>query len=166
MYKALLLNGNYQALQFVTDRKAILYLLKNKVEVLSEWNEICFDKTKYPAVLRLNYHVKKPPRKASYSRFAVFRRDNYTCQYCGKCLRGKNITVDHIVPKVRGGKNTFLNCVTSCYPCNNGKRDKTLEQAGLKLLREPFAPTVAELTGFDNANNWHESWEFYLGDAR
>lgn len=162
MYKALLLNGNYQAISFIDERKAILFLLKNKVEVLSEWDEICFSKTKFPAVVRLNYTVKKPARKAKYSRFAVFRRDNFTCQYCGKRLHNGNSTLDHVIPKYSGGKGSFLNCVTSCYPCNNGKGHRTPEQAGLKLLRAPYVPTVAELSGIDAANHWHESWEFYL----
>jgi 5-methylcytosine-specific restriction endonuclease McrA len=168
MPKALLLNHNYQVLQFIPEQRAIRLLLKEKVEVLSEWQESFYYlkcKMSYPAVLRLRYHVKRPAKELTFSRYSVFRRDAYSCQYCGSGLTLQEITLDHVVPRTAGGKTTFLNCVASCYPCNNKKGGRTPEQAEMPLLRKPFIPTLNHVHGIDNQQLWHESWQFYLQNS-
>lgn len=168
MYPALLLNLNYQVLEFVTERKAIKLYLKGKVEVLSAWDEqfrYLQEKTNYPAVMRLSKQIKRPVKELSFSRYSVFRRDRYTCQYCSVGLTLRDITIDHIVPRTAGGKTSFLNCVASCYPCNNKKGGRTPEQAGMPLLQSPFVPTLTHVHGADNQMLWHDSWKFYLQNS-
>lgn len=166
MLKALLLNHNYEFLDFISERKTIKLLLKDKVEVLSTWeNDFIFKRINYPAVIKLKYYIKKPIKQIIFSRFYVFKRDNYTCQYCSKILNIKNITLDHVIPRAAGGKTNFLNCVTSCYTCNNDKGGRTPEEASMKLLRKPFVPTNHHLFEINQSipqNIWHNTWEFYI----
>jgi len=166
MYQALLLNLNYQVLEIIHERRAIKLLIKDKVEVLSVWDDqysYLSSKTNYPAVLRLRYLIKRPIKELAFSRYAVFRRDSYICQYCETGLTLRDITIDHITPRTARGKTTFINCVASCYPCNNKKGGRTPEQAGMKLRQKPFVPT-SNVQGADSFNQtlWHDSWQFYL----
>lgn len=87
----------------------------------------------------VRYTLPKPSRKN------IFLRDCFTCQYCGKKFNKSDLTIDHVVPKVKGGKTTWTNSVTSCSKCNNKKSDKSIENSGMSLLRKPFQPTYASL---------------------
>lgn len=139
-------------------------MINNKVEVLSEWEEkfYCSGKEiKYPAVVKLKYLVKVPKKDVFFNRYAVFKRDQFICQYCGESLNFKTATIDHIVPKISGGKNDFTNCVTSCYTCNNSKGRRTLEEASMKLLRQPFVPKFSHIQTVGDEGIWHDSWDFY-----
>ena len=170
--KTLLLSSNYEVLSFIGERRAFKMLFKeDKVDVISEWNETISWGSgfiKHPAILRLRYPITR--RKAItfvFSRQAVIRRDNYTCQYCGLKLHRDQATMDHIVPKVRGGPSTFSNCVAACKSCNGRKGEKTLEEAGLKLLKKPSHPSYfAAFYSLDKElqNNWHIDWNTYIRD--
>lgn len=87
---------------------------------------------------------KKARSQIRYSRTNIFQRDEYTCQYCKKDGSRKELTVDHIVPKSRGGKTTWSNIATACKPCNTRKGNRTPEEAGMKLLQQPTTPTWAQ----------------------
>ena len=82
----------------------------------------------------------------------LFRRDAYTCMYCGQIYDKKKLSRDHIFPASKGGRNIWSNCITSCIPCNNRKRDRTPEQAGMKLLSIPFVPSRQEFLYLANRN--------------
>ena len=96
------------------------------------------------------YTAPKPSRKN------IFLRDCFTCQYCGKKFSRDDLTIDHVIPKAKGGKTTWTNSVTSCSKCNNKKSDKSIENSGMSLLRKPFQPTYASL--FIN-NVKQEKWK-------
>jgi 5-methylcytosine-specific restriction endonuclease McrA len=126
-------------------QRAVTLVFLGKVEVLAEYDEEIRAPAvslKTPAVVRLTKGVvptKNP--KARFTRVNVFTRDGFRCQYCGARRAMADLNYDHVVPRVRGGRTSWENIVTSCYPCNGRKGSRTPEQAGMKLLRKPFKPT-------------------------
>jgi 5-methylcytosine-specific restriction endonuclease McrA len=163
--KVLLLNSNYEVLDFLDERRAIKLFFKGKVEVLSEWPGVIIfyssGSISFPAILRLKYYIRKNCSKLVFSRTMVFKRDQWRCQYCGKHLTFAQATMDHIVPKKLGGKSSFTNCITACYTCNNKKGSKTLEESGLKILHHPIVPTF-HLHYLSNDDKWHSEWNIFI----
>lgn len=165
--KTLLLNSNYEVLSFITDRKAFKLIFKDKVDILSSWDEkikcgsINLD---YPATIKLKNLIKRNYYFIHFSRHAIVKRDNQTCQYCFKKLTAGEVTIDHVVPKSKGGNSSFTNCVVSCNPCNNKKSDLTLEQSGLKLTVKPTHPSFDGKYYFSHPPKyWHQDWDLFLG---
>jgi 5-methylcytosine-specific restriction endonuclease McrA len=165
--KTLLLDSAYQPIAFISERKVIRHLLNEKVEVLSHWGDadICWisGRIKRPSVLRLKYYVQRFCHGRTANRRAIFKRDQYICQFCGKAFSESELTVDHIVPKSKGGQLSWTNCVTACFPCNSRKRNRTPEQAGMALLSKPMAPTCSLLCDLPPINQQHPDWKSYLG---
>ena len=91
-----------------------------------------------PSVIRLASMIKRPRPERKLTRFEVFNRDQYTCQYCSKQTR--QLTLDHVIPRYRGGKHTWENIVSACVPCNRHKAGRTPEQAGMRLISHPSPP--------------------------
>lgn len=124
----LVLNSSYEPLNITSWKRAIVLLLKEKAQVLSN------------RVIRLLNYVKVPLSKIvsqKPSRAMIYKRDNDTCQYCGAT---KKLTIDHIIPRCRGGQDTWENLVVACSSCNTKKGHTLLEQTGMKLARKPRAP--------------------------
>jgi 5-methylcytosine-specific restriction endonuclease McrA len=116
-----------------------------------------------PEVIVLLNYVRKPNhgKRLRYSRMSVFRRDNFCCQYCGHEFVRAELTVDHIIPKSKGGKSTWLNIVTACRPCNWAKADRTPEEAKMKLLNQPKIPTWRDSVDMP-AGSHKEIWENFF----
>lgn len=138
--RALVLNASLEPLAVVAARRAVVLVLKDKAEVV-ESNGLVFRsetlRLEAPSVVRLNYFVKVPYRaRASLTRRAVFARDDWTCQYCGKTAEN----VDHVVPRSRGGGHSWENVVAACRRCNSQKENRLPHEAGLRLFRKPFVP--------------------------
>ena len=91
-----------------------------------------------PSVIRLVYYIRRPHVRRKMTKLEIFNRDNYTCQYCG--WKGKDLTLDHVIPKKRGGEHSWENVVSACVPCNRKKAGRTPKEAGMPLLKEPHAP--------------------------
>jgi len=124
----LVLNASYEPINFTNGRRAIILLLKEKAQLLSS------------RVIRLVNYVKLPIEKIMAnkpSRSMIYKRDDHTCQYCGSI---KNLTIDHVIPRSRGGNDTWENMVVACMKCNTHKGDKTPEEWGVSLARKPKAP--------------------------
>lgn len=110
-----------------------------------------------PRVIKLTRYEKIRPHKVKYNRRTIYRRDNNTCQYCG-CRPGtKELSIDHVKPRAQGGKTTWENVVVACTSCNSKKADRTPEQAGMKLLRQPRKPEHAFWPGDIRVKDW-ETW--------
>lgn len=146
--QTVVLNADYSYLNTVQWQKAIKMIEKRKVEVLKESEKTIRNyegtwERKIPLVLKLVYMVRTVYRnKIPYSPKNLYIRDRHTCQYCGA---RQDLTIDHVLPRSRGGKTTFKNCVVSCKTCNIiKKRNRTPEEAGMKLKRQPYEPTVME----------------------
>lgn len=163
--RTLLLNYSYESLQFISLRKALKLVVKDKVEILSNWDDdLRFGRgtMKYPSIVRLKYYVPRHIKRRRYNRVGVFKRDKYTCQYCSNVFRAGELTIDHVVPKKNGGATSWTNCVTSCYSCNNVKADRTPKQANMKLLRKPVAPAMTIRHEYNSMTNVHPDWKTYI----
>ncbi len=112
-----------------------------------------------PGVIRLLYMVKRPVFTRRLSRREVFWRDRFTCQYCGR--QSRELTLDHVRPRVSQGAHTWENVVTACVPCNHRKAGRTPSEAGMKLLREPVAPRANPYYHLMH-RQLPEGWNLYL----
>jgi len=121
-------------------QRAIVLSFLGKVEVVVEYDEVIRSPSvamRAPAVVRMR-RVEMPRRGTTrFCRDNVFRRDGFACQYCGAVLRPRELTFDHVIPRARGGRTDWENIVTCCRPCNDRKRDRTPDEAGMKLARRP-----------------------------
>jgi 5-methylcytosine-specific restriction endonuclease McrA len=137
----LVLNQNYEPLNICRARRAVVLVYQGKAEMLENGTGLIHSAVQtfdVPSVIRLAYMIKRPRPKRRLTRLEVFSRDHYTCQYCGR--EGKQLTLDHIIPRYRGGEHTWGNVVSACIPCNRHKAGRTPEQAGMKLTRPPSPP--------------------------
>lgn len=138
--RALVLNASYEPLSVVSSRRAVCLLLAEKAEIVESDEGVIRSENlaiPAPAVVRLRYMVRVPRRAvAAVSRRAVFVRDEYRCQYCG----ARADSIDHVVPRSRGGTHVWENLAAACRPCNMAKRDRTPDEAGMRLLRPCRAP--------------------------
>lgn len=117
-----------------------------------------------PSVIRLVAFVRRPRHGVRFSRAAVFRRDRHTCQYCGVRPRVADLTLDHVLPRHRGGRDTWENLVTACRPCNQRKGGRTPEEARMPLLCRPQTPTSLVHYHAELANR--EAWAYWVGTAK
>ncbi len=165
MRKVLVLNTTYEPLNVCSARRAVVLLLKDKAEVLEQSGTAYrSERATYgvPHVIRLRSYVHVPRRTSMrITRRAVFARDRHRCQYCGS---DRHLTVDHVVPRSKGGPDTWENVVTSCAPCNRKKGDRPLHAAGLSLPCKPRAPEPHAFI-FLQADHIHDSWRPYLSFA-
>src|SRR3954454_15110978 len=141
--RVLVLNASYEPINVCTVRRAAVLILKQRAEVLehADWALHAESLTlPRPVVIRLITYVKIPrdAHRRKITRRAVFARDRWTCQYCGH-ERG-SLTVDHVIPRSKGGASSWENIVTCCAPCNRRKGDRLPRQANMVPLRTPRAP--------------------------
>jgi 5-methylcytosine-specific restriction endonuclease McrA len=166
MRKTLLLNSSYETLSFIPLRKLIKLIVKNKVDIISSWDDDTLTwgegKMKYPSIVRLRYFVNRKFMKVRFNRRGVFRRDHFQCQYCGVTCGADQLTLDHVVPASRGGKSTWTNALSSCLECNSKKADRTPEEAGMKPLSKPEMPTDPLVTEFMLTKPRHDDWDMYF----
>ncbi len=137
----LVLNQSYEPLTICRAKRAVVLVYQGKAEMLE--NGLGFihtvsDSFELPSVIRLAYMVRRPYRQKKLTRYEIFNRDKYTCQYCGK--ETKNLTLDHVIPRYRDGQHTWENVVSACVPCNRRKAGRNPKEAGMKLLRKPDYP--------------------------
>jgi 5-methylcytosine-specific restriction endonuclease McrA len=140
MRSALVLNATYEPLSVVPARRAACLVLADKADVVEDDGTLLHAATvsvPNPLVIRLRYVVRVPyHRRTALSRRAVFARDDHRCQYCG----GLADSIDHVMPRSRGGLHIWENVAAACRPCNLSKRDRTPDEAGMLLARTPRAP--------------------------
>jgi len=139
----LVLNATYEPINVCTVRRAVVLLLKEKAEVLEHADWELHSATRSmsrPMVIRLVSYVRIPrdTQRRKITRRAVFARDNWTCQYCGA---HSNLTVDHVIPRSKGGGSSWDNIVASCAPCNRRKGNALPRQAGMQLQTQPRTPS-------------------------
>jgi 5-methylcytosine-specific restriction endonuclease McrA len=137
----LVLNADYEPLNVCDVRRAFRLLFGEKAEVLEyDHLEIRTPRTTFraPSVIRLQYRIRRPRPRVKLSRREILSRDGHTCQYCGH--RGSDLTVDHVVPRHRGGQHTWENLVTACRACNHRKGGHVPEEAHMRLVRPPAEP--------------------------
>ncbi len=139
----LVLNQNYEPLNVCQVRRAVVLILNGKAEVIHNNSDPVRSATFSmisPSVVRLVQIVRRPRPHAKLTRHRIFSRDDYTCQYCGK--QYNELTLDHVIPRYRGGKHKWDNVVSACKNCNQRKAGRTPAEAGMKLLKKPCEPPV------------------------
>ena len=161
---ALVLNATYEPLCVVSSRRAVVLVLGEKAEILHESGALMHSARlviDVPSVVRLRNYVRVPVRRrAPLNRRAVFARDGGRCQYCA----GPAESIDHVVPRSRGGEHVWENVVAACRPCNTRKRDRLLSETPMTLRRHPAVPR--ELTWIAvAAGSVPTAWEPYLQTA-
>lgn len=140
--RVLVLNATFEPINVCTVRRAIVLLLKEKAEMLEHGEHVLHSSSTTvprPVVIRLVSYVRVPrdTHRRKITRRAVFARDNWTCQYCGARTQ---LTVDHVIPRSKGGDSSWENIVASCAPCNRRKGDQLPHQVGMTLRRRPRRP--------------------------
>jgi len=158
----LVLNQNYEPIAICNARKAIILVYLGKAEIVerleSKVRAVSFS-LPFPSVVRLHIYIYRPYTPVILSRKNIIRRDRHTCQYCGK--KSVPLTVDHIIPKHFGGKQTWENLICACVRCNNKKGNHTPEQASMKLLKKPKKPSQLFFLQFF-IEKPHDTWRPYL----
>ena len=169
---ALVLNADFQPLSYFplstwSWQNALKAVFLDRVNVVSEYKEVVRSPSveiKLPSVISLKDFIPLPS-KAAFTRFNVFLRDKFSCQYCHNIFKAEELTFDHVIPRSRGGKTEWSNVVTSCRHCNTRKGNKSLEKIGVKLNRIPSIPNNYELKEIGRLyppNFLHESWNDFL----
>lgn len=157
----LVLNRHWQPITFSKVRTAIenvmrdmasildpeTYMLMTYEEWVSEeravarWIKTTSGSVPAPEVVVLKMYGERPPQKIGFNRSNLFKRDDHECQYCGDALPGNRLQVEHVVPRSKGGPTSWDNCVAACNTCNSRKADRLPAEAGMRLKKEPAAPS-------------------------
>src|SRR5262245_30623657 len=136
----LVLNASYEPINICSARRAMVLVCKGAAlvqEVSAHWVRSGKTRLPLPSVIRLLAYRAVPRVTRSVSRKSVMVRDGHTCQYCHSVLPPSKLTLDHVLPRSRGGRSTWENLVACCYPCNNRKGDRLPAEARMALLRPP-----------------------------
>ena len=177
--RALVLNKVWNPIQLTDVKNALILLFKGSAKVIctETFQPYAFDdwlnvppngngfiqtarlRISVPEVILLSTYDKIPMLNPLFSKRNVLKRDKYTCQYCG--AQTKDLTIDHVLPKSRGGQTSWENVATACQPCNHKKADKTPEEAGLILKRVPAKPQLDVMTVLRKSAS-NPSWKKFL----
>lgn len=172
MNSSLLLNSDWTPLNFVSSIRALNLLFNGRAEIItlnegeahSVWEEIKTPSRSYqiPATIRLLHRVTRRYTIPRFRKRVLFNRDNWECQYCGIDLDWPSITIDHILPRSRGGETSWYNCVASCKKCNIKKGCRTLLESGMVLRKHPTDPKVVHFWESHGQKVWHPDWSAFL----
>ncbi|AFZ37744.1 HNH endonuclease [Stanieria cyanosphaera PCC 7437] len=162
MGKVLVLNASYEPLNITSWRRAVVLLIKGKAEQLEHNGRFLYADVPLPTVIRLRYYVRVPYKEIPLTRRNVLERDRHTCQYC----RAKNeqLTLDHVIPRSRGGGDTWENLVAACVRCNVKKGSRTPKEANMSLLTQPRRPHSSlhfEIVKYTQGNH-NQEWKKYV----
>lgn len=187
--QALVLNKNWTPVRVISVKEAIGLVAKGSAKILEpgtyqshdlvSWNDASRIQASLgedamirsarlalapPEVVLLTQYDGLGERSVVFSRRNLFKRDKYTCQYCGKQPGPSELTIDHVMPKSRGGISSWTNCALACVECNRRKANRTPEEAGMKLRKQPKRPTWRMLAQVD-PRIMRESWSQFLSRA-
>jgi 5-methylcytosine-specific restriction endonuclease McrA len=159
----LVLNANFEPLNVCTTKRALGLMFGGKAEMLLNGRGFVHTVRELyprPSVIRLDYMIKRPRPRVRLSKRELFRRDHYRCQYCG--AKAAHLTIDHVIPRHRGGDHSWSNLVTACAACNIKKGGRTLGEARMHLLHKPSEPhpTAVYLYGTHLTKN--QDWRQFL----
>ena len=192
--KVLVLNRLYTAVRVVDARRAFCLLVKNVAEVIavedgtyrnydwSSWSDIAelqheFERERHdfvrtarlviavPRIIRLLSYDRRPIRMVKLNRRNIYARDGSRCQYCGKHFPTRELTLDHITPRVHGGENSWTNLVCACVRCNARKGGRTPQQAAMRLIRKPIQPKRNPAITLRLGSPKYDSWKTFLDEA-
>ncbi len=185
--QVLVLNRLWQAVNICTARRALTLLFQGHAQVVlgdqdgafqtynfSEWQDFSAQephpecvatvslKIRVPRVIMLLVFDRLPKKEVKFTRHNIFERDKNTCQYCGRVCDRKDLNLDHVVPRDRGGPTTWENIVCSCIPCNTRKANRTPVEAGMHLIRKPKRPKWRPFVQVNFGLEYHSDWKHFL----
>lgn len=159
----MILNQSYEPLTTCSARKALVLLFLTKADLIEARKDKLVHTVSqtfpYPSVIKLANYKRIPYRQIEISRKNIFKRDNNCCQYCGTHTTA--LTIDHVLPKSRGGGDTWENLVTACFRCNNAKGNLTPSEAGMKLLTQPSRPSYVMFLN-KTIGSQEETWRQFM----
>ncbi len=162
--RVLILNASFEPLHVCSVKRAVALLMHEVAERVEDGDKVLRSVNRafpVPSVIRLKRFVKRPYRqRVAFNRRNLFKRDDHTCQYCG--TRSNDLTLDHVLPRSRGGPTSWDNVVACCKRCNARKRDRTPEEAGMALQRRPYAPRFIFSSAYGVLPDIDPIWEKYL----
>lgn len=162
--RVLLLNASYEPLHVCSVKRAVSLIMHEVAERVEDSDKVLRSPSQLftvPSVIRLKKFVRRPHRhRVAFNRKNVFKRDDGMCQYCR--YKGNDLTLDHVVPRSRGGETSWENVVACCAKCNSKKRDRTPEEANMVLHRKPRAPKFMFTSAYGLVTNFDARWEKYL----
>ncbi len=164
--RVLILNQTFEPLQVCSARRAVVLLFTGKAERVEDTARVIRSPSttlRLPSVIRLHRFVRTPVQPSlAFNKKNILKRDAHTCQYCGR-NGGERMTIDHVIPKSLGGRTVWENVVSACRSCNLKKGNKSLDEAGMRLLRRPAKPlSLLHLGILVHASQRYESWRKYL----
>ena len=162
MGKVLVLNASYEPLNITSWRRATVLLIKGKAERLEYNGKFLYSDFPLPTVIRLRHYVRVPYMEVPLTRRNILHRDGHTCQYCG--YTGDKLTLDHVIPRSRGGGDTWENIVAACVCCNVKKGSRTPQEARMPLRhlpRQPYSSLYFEVTKHLKSG-MHQEWQKYV----
>ena len=159
----LVLNANFQPINVTSTYRAINLVLAEKATLIMNGRGVIRSVSRtfpLPSIIRLNHMIKRPRPIVKLSRKEIFRRDNFTCQYCGRQM--SNLTIDHVIPRRLGGNTDWDNVVAACPRCNHIKGGMTPEQSGMYPKKKPRHPPSTATYLFGKHLNQNQAWENFL----
>lgn len=166
--RVLILNASFEPLHVCSVKRAVALLMQEVAERVEDADRVLRSPRSVfpvPSVIRLKRYVRRPHRqRVAFNRKNLLRRDDHTCQYCS--LRSNDLTLDHVVPRSRGGPTSWENVVACCRRCNAVKRDRTPDEASMALNRKPFAPAFMFSSAYGLLPEIDPLWVKYLPRAR
>jgi 5-methylcytosine-specific restriction endonuclease McrA len=162
-YLVLVLNQNYEPLNICRARRAVILIYQGKAEIVENGRgdiRTISAVFQLPSIIRLFSLVRKPAPNRKLTRREVFLRDRFICQYCGQNTR--ELTLDHVIPRHRGGAHRWDNVVAACIACNHKKAGRTPQEAGMRPLHWPKAPPANPYQLFYPYLNSHQDWQKFI----
>jgi 5-methylcytosine-specific restriction endonuclease McrA len=185
--QVLVLNRLWQAVNVCSAKRALTLLFEGRAQAVlsmndgsfqtfsfSEWQDfserqphpesiytISF-RIRVPRVILLALFDRLPKKEVKFTRHNIFERDQNTCQYCGQIFERKDLNLDHVIPRDRGGPTSWENIVCSCIPCNTRKANCTPHEAGMRLIRKPKRPKWRPFVQINFGLSYHDSWKHFL----
>lgn len=185
--QVLVLNRLWQAVNICTARRALTLLFQGHAQVVfgaddgsfrtfdfCEWHDFSQQephdesihtvsfRIRVPRVIMLLIFDRLPKKEVKFTRLNIFERDKNTCQYCGRIFERRDLNLDHVIPRDRGGPTSWENIVCSCIPCNTRKANQTPQEAGMHLIRKPKRPKWRPFVQVNLGLHYHESWKHFL----
>lgn len=188
--QVLVLNRLWQAVNICTVRRAFTLLFQGQAHVVladaqnnffthdfDSWRDLSVRepeedmvhsisfKIRVPRIIVLALFDRMPQNEVKFTRHNIFERDKYTCQYCGGKFDRRDLNLDHVLPRDRGGQTTWENIVCSCIPCNTRKANRLPHEVKMHLIRKPKKPKWRPFVNFTYSNDRHESWRHFIDVA-
>lgn len=161
----LMLNVNFEPLHVCNTKRAMALVLVGKAEIILNGRGVLrtsHAEFEIPSVIKLSHMIKKPRPRIPLSKREILRRDNYTCQYCGRT--SQQLTIDHVIPRHRGGTHSWENLVAACPSCNHAKGGKLLNEFNMRLNHPPQEPSSSAAYRFSTHLRRHQEWiQFFEG---